>query len=272
MRYLALALTALALISCNRDPNYLKQKYLQNGNKYFDVGRLNEASIMYRKALEQDRKFGEGWYHLALTQLKQGQVSSAVASLRLADEGLKKGTPDSDDTILKLAEIYVVAAQSQQNNDQLVKDVGDFAAGLLKRNPNSWQGHKLAGDLAVLDTGAKFRKGQAVEAKKALAGAIADYRTALTAKPGDYVISMALGRTLMLDGETAEAESLFRGLVAKDKNNLNGYSELYRVYLGQRRLPEAEAILKSAIQNNPKETSLRLSWRDFISAPTGRTI
>jgi tetratricopeptide (TPR) repeat protein len=263
MRYLALVLTALALVSCNRDPNYLKQKYLQNGNKYFDAGRLNEASIMYRKALEQDRKFGEGWYHLALTQLKQGQVSSAVASLRRADEGLQKGTPDSDDTILKLAEIYVMAAQNQQNNDQLLKDVRDFAAGLLKRNPNSWQGHKLSGDLGVLDTGAKYRKGQGVEAKKALAGAISEYRAALTAKPGDYVITMALGRSLMLDGEAGEAESLFRTLVAKDKTNLNGYSELYRVYLSQHRLPEAEAILKSAIRNNPKQTSLRLELARF---------
>ena len=31
MRYFALALVALSLISCNRDPNYLKQKYLQSG-------------------------------------------------------------------------------------------------------------------------------------------------------------------------------------------------------------------------------------------------
>jgi tetratricopeptide (TPR) repeat protein len=263
MRYLALALTALALVSCNRDPNYLKQKYLQNGNKYFDAGRLNEASIFYRKALEQDRKYGEAWYHYALTQLKQGQVASAVGSLRRADEGLKKGTPDSDDAILKLAEIYILAAQQQTNNEQLLKDIRDFTAGLLKRNPNSWQGHKLSGDLGVLDTAARFRKGQGVEAKKALAGALVEYRTALTEKPGDYIITLALGRTLMIDGETAEAESLFRSLVAKDKTNLSGFSELYRVYISQRRFPEAEAILKSAIQNNPTQTSLRLDLARF---------
>ena len=38
MRYFALALVALSVISCNRDPNYLKQKYLQSGIKYFDGG------------------------------------------------------------------------------------------------------------------------------------------------------------------------------------------------------------------------------------------
>jgi len=263
MRYLALVLTALALVSCNRDPNYLKQKYLANGNKYFDAGRYNEASIMYRKALEQDRKYGEAWYHYALTQLKQGQLSSAVGSLRRADEGLKKGTPDSDDAILKLGEIYVIAAQSQQNNDQLRKDIGDFAEGLLKRNPNSWQGHMLTADLDVLETGVKYRKGDGVEAKKTLAAGISEYRRALTLKPDDYAITLALGRTLMLDGEGAEAETLFKGLVAKDKTNLSGYAELYRVYLSQRRYPEAEALLKSEIQNNPKATDLRLRLAQF---------
>jgi hypothetical protein len=33
MRYLALALAAISLVSCSRDPNYLKQEYLQSGIK-----------------------------------------------------------------------------------------------------------------------------------------------------------------------------------------------------------------------------------------------
>jgi Tfp pilus assembly protein PilF len=70
MRYLALALVAVSLVSCNRDPNYLKQKYLQSGIKYYDGGRYKEASIMFRKSIEADRKFGPAYYRLALTDLK----------------------------------------------------------------------------------------------------------------------------------------------------------------------------------------------------------
>src|SRR5438270_409816 len=157
MRYLALALAGLTLFSCNRDPNYLKQKYLESGNKYYDAGRLKEASIYYRKAIEKDRKFGPAYYHLSLAFLKQGQVANAVPSLRRAHELLKPGTPDAADTDLKLAEIIVVAAQGQEHNDQLIKEVHELADGLLKRNSNSWEGHKLSGDLALLDTGAKLR-------------------------------------------------------------------------------------------------------------------
>lgn len=263
MRILALSLVAASLISCNRDPNYLKQKYLQSGIKYYDGGRYKEASIMFRKSVEADRKFGPAYYHLALTDLKQGQVPNAVPAFRRAQELLKPGTPDADDTDLKLSEILIVAAQAQQNNEALLKEVQQTVDGLLKRNPNSWQGHKLSGDLAMLDTAKYYRARQFPDAKKAVGIAVAEYRRALSAKPNDPVITLALGRTLVVDGEAAESEALFKGMIARDKKNLNGYYELYRLYLGQRRIPEAEAVLKSAIQSAPKNTQLRLMLAQF---------
>ena len=270
MRYLVISLTALTLASCNRDPNYLKQKYLANGNKYFAAGRLNEASIMYRRALEKDRKYGEAWYRLALTDLKKGSVPNGVNDLRRAVAELKPGTPESNDAILKLSEIYIIAAQAKEGDEALVKEVSDYSAGLLKRNPNSWEGLKLTGDLALLDAAVLYRKGLVPDAKKALGEAITDYRKALNSKPGDYTITLALGRSILLDCQTAEAEALFKSLVDKEKTNLNGYLELYRVYLQTRRLPEAEALLNSAIRSNPKETSLRLELARFYYATNKR--
>ncbi len=263
MRYLALALAAISLISCSRDANYLKQKYLQSGIKYFDAGRYKEANIMFRKSIEADRKFGLAYYHLALTDLKQNQIAASVGALRRAVELIKPGTEEADDSLLKLSEIIVVAAQAQQNNDTMVKDIQQNVDGLLKRNPKSWQGHKLSGDLAMLATAKLYRAADLPGAKKQLSIAISEYRTALSVKPSDPIITLALGRTLVVDGETPEAESLFRGLIAKDKTNLNGYYELYRVYLSQRKVPEAEAVLKEAIANNPKDTQLRLTLAQF---------
>ncbi|MGA2712355.1 MAG: tetratricopeptide repeat protein [Bryobacteraceae bacterium] len=263
MRYLALALAAISLISCSRDPNYLKQKYLQSGLKYYDAGRYKEANIMFRKSIEADRKFGPAYYHLALTDLKQNQVAASVGAFRRAVELLKPGTDDADDSVLKLSEIIVVAAQAQPNNDSMIKDIQQNVDGLLKRNPKSWQGHKLSGDLAMLRTAKLYRAADLPGAKKELGVAITEYRTALAAKPADQVVILALGRTLVVDGETAEAVSLFRGLIAKDKTNLNGYYEIYRVYLSLRKIPEAEAVLKEAIGNNPKDTQLRLTLAQF---------
>ena len=263
MRYLALALIAASVVSCNRDPNYLRQKYLQSGIKYFDGGRYKEASIMFRKSIEADRKFGPAYYHLALTDLKQGQVPNAVPAFRRAHELLKPGTDDANDTDLKLSEIMIIAAQSQQNNDTLLKEVQQTVDGLLKRDPRSWEAHKLTGDLAMLATAKLYRTGKAEDAKKELGTAISEYRLALAVKPGDPVISLALGRTLVVDGESGEAQTLFRDMIDKDRKNLNGYYELYRLYLSQRKTSEAETVLKDAIRNNPKDTQLRLTLAQF---------
>jgi tetratricopeptide (TPR) repeat protein len=271
MRYLALALVAVSLISCNRDPNYLKQKYLQSGIKYYDGGRYKEAAIMFRKSIEADRKFGPPYYRLALTYLKQSQVANAVPAFRRAHELLTPGTESADDTDLKLSEIIIIAAQTQQNNDALIKEVQQTVDGLLKRNPKGWQGHKLSGDLAMLSTAKLYRAGSVEDAKKEVGVAISEYRQALNAKLADPVITLALGRTLVVDGETGEAENLFKGMIAKDKKNLNGYYELYRVYLGQRKVPEAESVLKDAIKENPKDTQLRLTLAQFYFGTNNRT-
>jgi tetratricopeptide (TPR) repeat protein len=271
MRYLVLALAAISLVSCSRDPNVLKEKYLQSGKKYYTGTRYKEASIMFRKAIEADRKFGPAYYNLALTDLKLGQVAAAVPALRRALELLKPGTPDADDTDLKLSEIMIVAAQSQEHNEPIIKEVQAIVDGLLKRNPNGWEGHKLTGDLQMVETGRLYRTNNAVEAKKVLENAIAEYRKALSIKGGDPLITLALGRTLVVDGEIAEAETLFKSLIDKDKANLNGYYELYRVYLTQRKIPEAEAILQAAIKNNPKNTQLRLSLAQFYFGTNKRT-
>ncbi len=206
MRYLAnLALAAISLISCSRDPNYLKQKYLQSGIKYYDAGRYKEANIMFRKSIEADRKFGPGLLPSGADGPQAGSGGgSGGRALRRAVELIKPGTDEANDSVLKLSEIMVVAAQGQANNDGLIKEVQTNVDGLLKRNPNGWEGHKLSGDIAMLQTSKLYRAADLTGAKKAIGDAIMEYRKALAAKPADPVINLALGRTLVVDGEYAE--------------------------------------------------------------------
>jgi hypothetical protein len=58
MKSLVVILAALTLVSCSRDPNVAKKRYLENGNKYFAKGKFKEASIMYRNALQKDQRYG----------------------------------------------------------------------------------------------------------------------------------------------------------------------------------------------------------------------
>lgn len=260
MRHLIIALTALALVSCSSDPKYLKQKYLDSGNKYYEKKNLRAASIMYRKAIEKDRKFGEAYYRLALVDLDEQKAPDAYQMLRRAVQSLKSGTPDYNDATLKLSELMLMAAQSSKDPNALIGEVQSMVDGF---NPASWEGHKLSGDIALLQSSGLFRANDPAGARQSVAKAIQEYRASLTSKPGDYVITLALGRTLALDGESAEAESLFKSLIAQDKSNVNGYYELYRIYISQKKFPEAEATLQSAIGAVPKDSSLRITLAQF---------
>lgn len=266
MRKLFLALCALALISCSRDPDVLKQRYLESGNKYYEQKRFKEASIMYRNAITKDKRFGPAYYKLGVVNLDLQKIPDAVFALRRAVELLPAGKPDSNDATLKLCEILLLAAQGSQDPERVVKEVRPMVDGLLTRNAASWEGHKLKGDMMLLAIATDMKNNNAADAKSRIADAIQEYRTSLASKPGDYIITLSLGRTLALAGEAVEAEALFKGLIDKEKTNVQAYLEIYQLYLGQRRLPEAEATLKKVIEVQPKDAGLRLRLAQFYWA------
>ena len=86
-RLVAIIVTAvLALVSCSRDPNVAKRRYLESGNKYFDKGKFKEARIMYLNAKAKDQRWGPAYYKLGLTALKLGSMTEAVNAFRRAIE------------------------------------------------------------------------------------------------------------------------------------------------------------------------------------------
>lgn len=241
---------------CNRDPNYLKKQYVQNGNKYFDRGRYREALIMYRKALAKDQKYGEGYYRLALTYEKLGQGANTVSPLRRAVELLPQGSPEWRDAALKLSEFLVQASlstNSVQDKKPLNDEIDQIQQTLDAKAANSFENFRLKGDLKRAEAAPMINRHDAEGAKKDLDEAIGYFQRALTLKPGDIPTSIDLARTLTVSGQPQEAERIYRDLLDRDKTLSVAYTELYRLYLAERRLPEAEATLKRAIANRPKD-------------------
>jgi tetratricopeptide (TPR) repeat protein len=254
-RIFILVLSVAALVSCSRDPQVVKKRYLESGNKYFERGKLKEASIMYRRALSTDAKYGEAWYRFALVNIKLGQIANSVPAFRRAVELLPKNSADWNDSNLHLAEIFLLAAQSPGStgkNQQLLSDVEVFSKQFLAQNFNSFEGHKLQADLFLVRALDAFKINDIVNSKKLTEQAIAEYRHTLDIKPGEASVEMSLARTLSLYGESGEAEQLFKKVIDQKKLGTNGYLELYRLYSAQKKPDEAEAILKRAIADNPK--------------------
>src|ERR1039457_6008326 len=106
IRLVAVMLAVLVgLASCSRDPNVVKKRYLESGNKYFDKGRYKEASIQYRNALKQDKKYGAAYYRLALVNIKVADWSGAVSALNRAVELVPPDQPDHWDAVVRLTEV-----------------------------------------------------------------------------------------------------------------------------------------------------------------------
>ena len=190
----AVFLVALTLVSCRRDPNVAKKQYLESGNKYFDHGRYKNAAIQYQNAVKIDRKYGPAYYKLGLVYLKikPPQYNLAIHQFRRAVELLAGNQAYQDeykDSMIQLAELDLAFLYKDKT---ALKDVEDYCGRLFKRDPNSFDGFRLSGELNY----AKYRvSGDAgpTIANEFLDAAIENFRKADSVKPGDPGVSLGIG-------------------------------------------------------------------------------
>src|SRR6185503_11307162 len=213
--------------ACSRDPNVVKARYLQNGNKYFERGKYKEASIMYRTALQKDAKYGEAYYRLALTELKTGQPFSAVQSLRRAVELLKPNQKERMDARIRLADVYLDYLESTTKREtEIIDEVNRTVEDLLKADPKSLDGHRLRARMFYISAQEAASKQEGTRMKERLQSAIAEFRIANSLKPAQTDIVVYLARVLTADEQYGEAERLYLELVSREKDNLKAYIEL----------------------------------------------
>jgi tetratricopeptide (TPR) repeat protein len=240
-RKLLLLLPLVLLVaSCSQDPKVQAQRYLNNGNKFFDKGKYKEASIMYRRALQKDLKYGEAYYRLGLADLKLLAFGDAARALRRAVEL----QPNNADASTKLAELFLIAsAQDAAHAAQLRMEARDLALKMLQASPNSYSGHRLMGQLSLLD--------------KDFPKAVTELSTAYKID-NKIDLTSPLFQALVLDGQAAEAEKIARDAIARDKTFSPIYDLLYAQYMRSNRPSEGEALLKQKVENNPTQPNFVL--------------
>ncbi len=264
MKFIAMSAAVLVLVSCSRDPNVAKQRYLESGNKYFARGKYKEARIFYKDSIQKDPRFGPAYYKLGLTALKIAETNSsavneAVQSLRRAVELLKPENPDHWAAAVKLSEIYLLAGATQKDllaKKDLVVEIEKTVNGLLQRDPDSWDGHRLNGDLNFLQAQATAQSQDKAGAIKFLDSAIEEYRKTESIKPDQPGVLMQLARAVTLKSQVAEAEELYRKVLTIDPAHKSARTELYRLLVMTRNYGAAEQVLKSGYQADPKDYNL----------------
>jgi len=239
-KFLLLLPFMLLVASCSRDPKAQAQRYLENGNKFFDKGKFKEASIMYRRALQQDLRFGEAYYRLALTDIKLASYGDAARALRRSVEL----QPNNTDAASKLADIYMLAStQDASHAADMQKEARELAQKLLQQNPDSFDGHRLEGQIAYLER----------NPEKAVAELSQAYRLKKTSQ-----IAVPYFQALAASGKTEEAIKLGREVIASEKTYAPIYDLLYSQYMREGKTAEGEAILKEKVENNPKQPNFLL--------------
>ena len=220
------------LTACRRDPASI----VANGNKYFEKGKYKEAIILYKTALKKDPKYGEAYYRMGLADLKMSSIGEAYASFRRAVDLM----PSNTDAMAKLADIcyFAYSTDSKKYKNMLI-ELRDLDDNLLKRDPNSFDGLRFAGYLAMVD--------------QKVPEALADFQKANASKPYQPELSMALVQTLLASNRLPEAEKVGRDLIEHQKNYSPMYELLLNLYIKTNRVPEAEQLMKLKIANNPKQ-------------------
>jgi tetratricopeptide (TPR) repeat protein len=241
-------LLILVLAGCNRDPKVQAQRQLEQANKFFARAKYKEAAIMYKRALQKDMRYGEAYYRLGLTELKLGGYGDALRWLRRAVEL----QPTNTDAITKLADLYMLAAtqgSNQNQQKQLLDEVKDLADKLLQQNAESYDGHRLKGQLALMGHDPK--------------AAVEEFEKANRIKPYQTDVVLVYFQALVLDNRFPDAEKLANDLIDRQKNYGTMYDMLFGQYLRQKDLPAAEALLKRKLANNPTQARYVVQMAQF---------
>jgi len=211
-------------------------QYMARGKEFLDAGKFDDAAINYRNAIKKDPKSGEAYYRLALALARSNKGGEAYQALLHAVELSPENVPAKVD----LANLSLVAyAQNPKHPAAFYDRASKIADQITKQNPNSADGLRLKGSIALIDN----HPGEAINL----------LRQALKASPKSPDIHTELVGALYRDNQPEEAEKEVKAVIAQSPEYGPAYDILYNQYMLAKRWDDAEALLKLRISNQPKD-------------------
>ena len=224
---LLIILAAAATTMCARDPNAVKMRAFEAGNKYVEAGKDREAILEYRRAVNADGTFGEARLHLAAAYERTGDMQNAFREyIRAADL-----LPGRTDVQVKAGQFLLVAGRFE--------DARARAEKVLEQEPNNVDAQVLVG--------------YSLAGMKNIDGAISRLEQALINAPKSGVAFSNLGTLQLAKGDLERAEKAFRKAVALEPNATAAWVALANFFWAQERFAEAEASLITARALDPSD-------------------
>ncbi len=234
LRPLAVASALLSLQACGWNPFGAKESYVRRGVEFADKGKYDDAAIQFRKAIQKDNRYGEAYLRFGQALKRQNKIGDALYCFSRAADLM----PQSAEAKAELGSTAATALLGDPRRPKsLYQTVSTSANGLLAADPNSAEGFRLKGYLAVVDEHPP--------------DAIAAFRRSLQTKPDQPDVVVTLAQTLVIDNQGPEAETLMRNGLNSFPRYSPLYAALYGYYTSQRRPDEAEKVLQQEISKNP---------------------
>src|SRR5581483_9351621 len=234
---------ALALVGC-RDA----QTYLKRGDSYFSQGKFAEATLNYRKAIQKEPSLGEGYFKSGLSELKENKAAEALADLQKAVQLM----PDNAAAKTELTNLLLSVYIGDQRHPKFVYDLMvRYSDEWLKRNPQSKQGLRIKGYVAMLER----RPEEAVVL----------FRRALQNNPEDEQMALSLMGALFRDNQPAAAEKAGLDFIDRHSSAGDVYDALFRLYSTTNRASDAVHILERKASSNPKQGDYMLQLARYYA-------
>ena len=241
-------------LSCSRDSNTKKLKYLESGQRYYDHGKFREAFLQFSNAVQIDDGYAEAHYRLAQScirlqkwdqayaelrrtiQLEPSNLNSRIdlANLLIADGALKEAKAQTDflfglqpnNVMVQVAIADLLTAQGD-----LLAAVSELQRAIALA-PNRWESYLALAQLEV-------RLNQPAAAERSFRQA-----AELNVKTADA--DLALANYYSQTGNFTQAEQEITHSIRVHPDNPELRATLVRVYMSEGRELEAESAAKEA--------------------------
>lgn len=249
------AILALVFVAgCSRNPNVLKQKYLESGNRFFEKQQYREAAIQYENAIQIDPKYVNAHYRLALCFLHLSDWNGAYAELNRTTDL----SPDDADAQLDLGNLLLGQRRYQEAQDRadlvLTGDPRNVKARILRANAlaelqnmdASLQEMQTAIDLDPQRASSYLNMALLHTSAKQTAAAEEDFQKALSMDPKSLAARLGLGNIYSEEQRWSEAEAQFRQAIEQEPQNLVPRISLCNVFLAENQRSQAEKVAADA--------------------------
>ncbi len=219
-------------------------------------GNNSAASILYRRAIKADARFGPAYKALAALALRQGEVISAREAYIRAVEL----HPEDGRLKAKLADVsYRLYFSDPGRPDGLLREIEVMAAELVQRWPKLADGHRI--------------QAQALLERHQLPRAIEALEKAVVILPGEPTLTSQLAAAYYQRGEREKATTLLTELLDNSSDFANAYDLLYLQSMQSGKLELAtQTLLRKWQQFQTVDAGLQVAAHHTALDKSGKAI